>query len=169
MLGNNWSNFIPSAEKIIFRQCMYKVYPVLIQPWQSTAKCQRLYNVGCTTGLTFFRLWKKKFSVSECTRSIQRLFNPGSRLQNTNVCTNLGVQQSQLSCDFGKNNFPRVDSQPNRKFRTYARIYNGRSTAPVMASQCWLTSAGIVRAIIEAQHYASRQCRKTSSGMAALA
>ena len=50
-------------------------------------------------------------------------------------------------------------THPNRKFRTYARIYNGRSAAPVMASQCWLTSAGI----------ALRQCRKTSSGMAALA
>ena len=39
-----------------------------IQPRQSTVKYQRLYNVGCTTSPTFFRLWKKLFSDSKCTR-----------------------------------------------------------------------------------------------------
>ena len=46
-------------------------------------------------------------------------------------------------------------SVPNRKFRSYASIYNGRSTAPVMETHCWLTNAGIVLAIIQAKHYAN--------------
>ena len=36
MLGSNWPNLIPTAEKVIFRQWMYKVYPVSIQPWLLT-------------------------------------------------------------------------------------------------------------------------------------
>ena len=31
MLGNNWPNLIPTVEKVIYRQWMYKVYPVSIQ------------------------------------------------------------------------------------------------------------------------------------------
>ena len=32
MLGNNWPNLIPTVEEVIYRQWMYKVYPVSIQP-----------------------------------------------------------------------------------------------------------------------------------------
>ena len=51
----NKPNLLPTGEKVIFRQWMYKVYPVSIPPRFSTAKYQRLYNLGCTTGPTFFR------------------------------------------------------------------------------------------------------------------
>ena len=75
LLRNNWPNLIPTVEKVIYRQWMYKVHPVSIQPRQSTVKYQRLYNVGCTTGPTFFRLWKKLFSDSKCTRSTKCLID----------------------------------------------------------------------------------------------
>ena len=71
----NRPNLIPTVEVIIFRQWIYKVYPVSIQPRQSNVKYQRLYNVGFTTGPTFFRLWKKLFSDSKCTRSTQCLID----------------------------------------------------------------------------------------------
>ena len=32
MLGNNWPNLIPTVEKVIYWQWMYKVYPVSIHP-----------------------------------------------------------------------------------------------------------------------------------------
>ena len=48
---------------------------------------------------------------SECTRSIQSLFSSGSRLQNTNVCTTLGVKQAQHFSDHEKINFQTVDVQ----------------------------------------------------------
>ena len=48
---------------------------------------------------------------SECTRSIQSLFSPGSRLQNTNVCTTMGAKQAQHFSDHEKINFQTVDVQ----------------------------------------------------------
>ena len=45
---------------------------------------------------------------NECTRSIQCLLSPGSRLQNTSVCTTLDIQQAQPSSEYGKSNFPTV-------------------------------------------------------------